>query len=686
MSSKHPLLFNRELSWLSFNERVLQEAADPTVPVVERLRFLGIYSNNRDEFFRVRVATVRRLTRFNKKMDILQWEEPVELLEKIQKEILRQQKMFEEIYASLLTRLEQNNIIMLNENQLAPDQGKIVRNYFKEEVQRFLFPIILDNTPDFPYLRDKSIYLIIKLQKLGKEKNIRYAIVEIPRKFIPRFYILPSQKDKKFIILLEDVIRYNLDEIFSIFDYDKIESYVIKITRDAELDMDNDLSKSLVEKISKSIKNRKKGSPVRLAYDANIPKDMLEMLISRMRFRKHDNLFPGGRIHNFKDFIKFPDAGPPQLRYRKVRPLQHPLLRNSNTIFPIIKERDILLFFPYHSYHYILNLLREASIDPKVESIKITLYRLASNSVMANALINALKNGKQVTVVVELQARFDEEANIYWANRLQEEGATVIFGVPGLKVHSKLFLITRIEAGVSSLYAHVGTGNFNEETALVYSDISLLTADERITDEVEKLFHFYSNNYKIGHYKHLLIAPWDMRKRYVNYINKEIANARDGKEAYIWLKLNSLVDEELISKLYQASQEGVKIRLIIRGICSLVPGVKGISDNIDIISIVDKYLEHARIFVFCNDGEEKIYLASSDWMSRNLDHRSEVAVPVYDPRLQKEIREFLASQFRDNSKARIIDKTHVNNYRKSTARQKRRTQEEFYRILQKKLK
>jgi len=686
MSSKHPLLVNRELSWLSFNERVLQEAADPTVPLLERLRFLGIYSNNRDEFFRVRVATVKRLARFSKKLDILQWEEPNELLAKIQKEIQRQQAKFESIYHSLLTKLVQNNIFILNETQLTPEQGKVVKAYFKAEVQRFLFPIILDNTPDFPYLKDKSIYLIIKMQKKGKDKNIRYALVEIPRKFIPRFYSLPAHKDKKNIILLDDIIRYNLDEIFSIFDYDQIESYVIKITRDAQLDLDNDLSKSFIEKISKSLKNRKKGLPVRLGYDAHIAKDMLEMLVTRIKFRKLDNLFPGGRIHNFRDFISFPDAGPPGLRYRKVNPLQHAALRNHNSLISIIKERDVLLFFPYHSYHYILNLLREASIDPKVESIKITLYRLARNSVIANTLINAIKNGKSVIVVVELQARFDEEANIFWANQLQEEGATVIFGVPGLKVHSKLFLITRKESGAVTRYAHVGTGNFNEETSLVYSDISLLTADERITEEVEKLFGFYMNNYKIGNYKHLVVAPWDMRKRYVHLINKEIAHAREGQEAYIWLKLNNLVDEELISKLYQASQEGVKIKLIIRGVCSLIPGVKGMSENIDVISIVDKYLEHARIFIFCNNGEEKIFLASSDWMSRNLDHRSEVAVPVYDPRLQKEIWEFMSSQFRDNCKARIIDKSQKNEYRKSTAKFKHRTQEEFYRILRNKLK
>ena len=686
MDKKHPLLINRELSWLSFNERVLQEAADPTVPLLDRLRFLGIYSNNRDEFFRVRVATVRRLTRFNKKLDILQYEEPNELLEKIQKEILRQQDQFEKIYAALVAKLAQNSIFILNEKQLTPEQGKLVRNYFKTDVQRQLFPIILDNTPKFPYLKDKSIYLIIKLMKEGKEKKVRYALVEIPRKILPRFFILPSIRDKKNIILLDDVIRYNLDEIFSIFEYDHIESYVIKITRDAELDLDNDLSKSLIEKISRSIKERKKGSPVRLAYDHDIARDLLDMLVTRMKFRKTDNLFPGGKVHNFRDFIKFPDIGSPGLRYKKLTPLQHPSLLDHHTLFPVIKERDVLLFFPYHSYRYILNLLREASIDPKVESIKITLYRLANYSIMANALINALKNGKSVTVVVELQARFDEEANIYWASQLTDEGATVIYGVPGLKVHSKLFMISRREGGKLRHYAHIGTGNFNEETAQVYSDISLLTADERITDEVEKLFGFYSNNYKVANFKHLVVAPWDMRKRYNQLINKEISNAREGKEAYIWLKLNSLVDEELISKLYQASNEGVRIKLIVRGICSLVPGIKGVSENIDVISIVDKYLEHARVFIFCNGGEEKYYIASADWMSRNLDHRSEVAVPIFDTRLQREIREFISVQFRDNCKARIIDKSQVNQYRKSTARFRHRTQEEFYRILRNKLK
>lgn len=680
------VLINRDLSWLSFNERVLQEAADHHVPLLERLRFLGIYSNNRDEFFRVRVATVKRLTKLDKKLSVLQGEKPVELMEKIQKTILNQQIRFESIFQEIRKELGRRNIHIVNESQLNPVQGRFVRNYFKAHVQPVLFPVMLGPTTDFPYLKDKSIYLMIRLEKSGKQPLVNHALIEIPTKLLSRFLLLPSAKNQNYLILLEDVIRYNLDDIFSVFEFDKIESFIIKITRDAELDLDNDLSKSLLEKISKSLKNRKKGLPVRLAYDGAITPDLMEMLVSRMKFRKSDNLIPGGRIHNFKDFIRFPDIGSPVLRYRKNKPLEHPDFKGAPSLFPVIRSKDIMLFFPYHSYHYILDLLREASIDPKVESIKITLYRLANNSIIANALINALKNGKQVTVVVELQARFDEESNIYWASQLQDEGATVIFGVPGLKVHSKLFLISRKEGKEITRYAHIGTGNFNEATASLYSDISILTVDPRITEEVVKLFNFYANNYKIGSYKHLLVAPWDMRKRYLSLINKEIANAKEGKPAYIWLKLNSVVDEEMISRLYQASQEGVKIKMIVRGICSLIPGIKEMSENIEVISIVDKYLEHSRVLIFANGGDERYYLASADWMSRNLDHRSEVAVPVYDPALQKQLKEFMMIQFRDNCKARMLNSGVDNTYVKASKGTLHRAQEEIYRMLARKLK
>jgi polyphosphate kinase len=688
MADKEIPLFNRELSWLSFNERVLQEAADTAVPLLERLRFLGIYSNNRDEFFRVRVATVRRLLRINRKLDLLQGEEPAVLLDKIQKVILDQQVKYEKLYATLLSALGRNNIHILNENQLSQKQQLFVKDYFIREVQSRLFPIMLDNATDFPYLKDNSIYLVVKLeQKKGKkEKFIRYALIEIPRKTIPRFLVLPSPRGKKHIILLDDVIRFNMDRIFSIFEYDHIESYLIKVTRDAELDLDHDLSKSILEKISRSVKNRKKGLPVRLAYDASIAPDILELLVSRMKFRKSDNLIPGGRIQNTKDFISLPDLGFPKLRYRKIQPLVHPGFEGNVSHFPVLDKRDILLNFPYHDFSQVLNLIREASIDPDVTSIKITLYRLAVNSIVASALINAVKNGKIVTVVVELQARFDEEANIYWANQLQEEGAKVIHGVPGLKVHSKLLLIQRKNKGETRKYALISTGNFNEDTSAIYSDTALITSDRRITEEVEKLFSFYQDNYKVGKYKHLVTAPWDMRKYFLHLINKEINQARKGKEAYIWMKMNSLVDKDIIAKLYQASQEGVKIKLIIRGICSLIPGIKGLSDNIEVISIVDKFLEHSRIFIFGAGGDEKIFLSSADMMSRNLDHRSEVAVPVYSQEIKKELRDYLLIQFRDNCKARVIDQKQDNRYRKSSARKKHRAQEELYRFYQQKKK
>jgi polyphosphate kinase len=688
MADKEIPLFNRELSWLSFNERVLQEAADTAVPLLERLRFLGIYSNNRDEFFRVRVATVRRLLRINRKLDLLQGEEPAVLLDKIQKVILDQQVKYEKLYATLLSALGRNNIHILNENQLSQKQQLFVKDYFIREVQSRLFPIMLDNATDFPYLKDNSIYLVVRLeQKKGKkEKFIRYALIEIPRKTIPRFLVLPSPRGKKHIILLDDVIRFNMDRIFSIFEYDHIESYLIKVTRDAELDLDHDLSKSILEKISRSVKNRKKGLPVRLAYDASIAPDILELLVSRMKFRKSDNLIPGGRIQNTKDFISLPDLGFPKLRYRKIQPLVHPGFEGNVSHFPVLDKRDILLNFPYHDFSQVLNLIREASIDPDVTSIKITLYRLAVNSIVASALINAVKNGKIVTVVVELQARFDEEANIYWANQLQEEGAKVIHGVPGLKVHSKLLLIQRKNKGETRKYALISTGNFNEDTSAIYSDTALITSDRRITEEVEKLFSFYQDNYKVGKYKHLVTAPWDMRKYFLHLINKEINQARKGKEAYIWMKMNSLVDKDIIAKLYQASQEGVKIKLIIRGICSLIPGIKGLSDNIEVISIVDKFLEHSRIFIFGAGGDEKIFLSSADMMSRNLDHRSEVAVPVYSQEIKKELRDYLLIQFRDNCKARVIDQKQDNRYRKSSARKKHRAQEELYRFYQQKKK
>ncbi len=672
---------NRDLSWLSFNARVLQEAEDPNVPVLERIRFLGIFSNNLDEFFKVRVATIRRMTKLGKKAKDLLGADPDELLDRIQKIVIRQQEKSEAIYHRLLKELEHENIFIIDEKQLTPEEGKYVRDYFLDNVFPFLVPVMIDTAPKFPYLKDKAIYLAIKLSRKDKSRKSKYSLIEIPTDVVSRFLVLPAEENKKKIILLDDVIRYCLDTIFSIFDYDELEAYTVKMTRDAELDIDNDISKSWVEKISKSVKERKKGDPVRLAYDQKIPVDLLNFILKKIKLHKEESLIPGGRYHNFKDFINFPNVGRAALRYHIPHTLDHPDLSGKASLFKVIKEKDILLAYPYQSFHHINDLLREASIDPKVQSIKITMYRAAKSSGIINALINAVKNGKQVTAVVELQARFDEEANIYFANKLEEAGAKVIFGVPGLKVHSKLFVITRKENGKLVNYAHIGTGNFNEQTAKIYCDHSLLTADKRITEEVVKLFNFYQDNFKTGMYKHLVVAPFSMREKFMHLIHKEIKNAKEGKPAYIILKMNSLVDNEMIKKLYKAGEEGVKIKLIIRGTCSLVPGIKGVSDNIEVISIVDKFLEHSRIFIFANGGEEKYYLSSGDWMFRNLDARSEVAVPVYDKDIQRHLRQYITIQLKDNTKARIVSKAQDNSYVQSVGGKSVRAQDDIYKWL-----
>ena len=677
MKGKHFLLVNRDISWLSFNDRVLQEANDPSVPLLERMKFLGIVSNNRDEFFRVRIATIKRMARLGKQGAQILGEDPVALLDSIQEIIIRQQEEFDNSYGNLLRKLELAGIFIVNEKQLKPDQSEFTRQFFREQVLPTLVPILLDNVTEFPYLRDRSIYfLVIMHHKNGKE---RYALVEIPTHILPRFVVIP--KENKYIILIDDIIRYSLDDLFFSFEYERISAYTIKLTRDAELDIENDVTKSLIKKVSESVKRRKKGQPVRLIYDEEMPESAITYLMKRIKFGKGDQPIPAGRYHNFVDFIKFPSLNKPELFSKKVQPLSHPELLPKHSVLKVIKEKDILLSFPYQSYHHIIDVLREASMDPKVLSIEITLYRLSEDSHVVNALINSIRNGKQVTVVVELQARFDEENNIKWTNRLNEEGAKVIYGVPGLKMHSKLFLIRRMEHNKEVLYAHIGTGNFNEVTAKLYCDHSLLTADKRITEEVAKVFKFYNDNYKTGTYKHLLVSPFFTRKKLLLFIQTEIDNIKSKKEAWMFLKMNSLTDPELIKKLYEASQAGVKIRMIIRGICSLVPGQKGMSENIEVVSIVDKYLEHARVFIFANDNDPRFYLASFDWMTRNIDFRSEVGVPIYDKILQKQLLDIMELQWSDNSKARYIDANQSNRYKKIDLKNKVRAQDAIYKYL-----
>lgn len=680
MKSKSFPYINREISWLSFNERVLQEAADPTTPLIERLKFLGIFSNNRDEFYRVRVATVKRLAKLGKKALSVYGEDPKELLTRLQRKVIEQQNNFENIYQGLLLELADRNVFIVNEKQLTSTQRIYVSEYFRNELVSNLFPVMIDDSKPFPYMKDKASYLYLKLESMIQNRKSKYAIIEIPSAITSRFVQLPVHRKKRYIMLVDDVIRFSTDQIFEVFGYRTVEAYNIKLTRDAELDIDNDVSKSMIEKISKSVKARKQGLPVRFVYDAAMPDDMLKHIMKKLGMAKKDNAIPGGRYHNFKNFMDFPDLGEKDLVYNHPMQLQHKDLKNNPfTTLKVIKGKDILLHYPYHTYNHIINLLREASIDPSVESIKITLYRVADSSKIANALINAVKNGKKVTVLVELQARFDEENNIYWGNKLQEEGARVIYGVPGLKVHSKLFIVSARENGKDVHYSHIGTGNFNEKTSKIYTDFSLLTANKEIAADILKTFDFYENNFKIQTFKHLVVAPFFMRKEFIQLIDREIRHAKNKKPAEITLKMNSLVDREMIGKLYEASGAGVKITLIIRGACSLVTEMEGWSDNIKAYSIVDKYLEHTRVFIFHNNGNEKIFISSADWMSRNLDDRSEVAVPIYSEEIRKQIKDIIKIQLSGNTKVRILDRKQENLYKKAKPGERNvRVQDEIY--------
>jgi polyphosphate kinase len=669
----------KEISWLSFNERVLQESENPDVPLIERLKFMGIYSNNLDEYFRVRIATLRRLATIGVKANQIIGYGPKDVLKKIHEIVLLQTLKFEKNYAGLINELASNKIYIVNEQQLNREQEEFVKKYFHEEVRTRLMPFLIEKEYDFPNLLDDSIYLAISLANKQTGKK-RFALLEVPTNILPRFIILPDKGDDKFIIFLDDVIRSGLKDIFSIFDFDEIEAYTIKVTKDAELEMADDISESYIAKLSKSLQQRKKGSPVRFIYDRNIPGDLLRIISRKLQFTKDDVIIPGNRYHNFMDFMKFPRIGEKEFYYNPFEHIPHSDLEQGRSILAAILKKDILLSFPYHSFDYFIELLQEASLDPDVTAIQITLYRLARNSSVINALMNAIRNGKSVTTVVELQARFDEEANILWGNKLLEMGVKVIYGIPGLKVHSKLCLITRIKNGKILRYAAIGTGNFNESTARIYTDHLLLSAEKKITNEVQKAFSFFSVNYQKTNYYHLILSPFSLRSKILRLIKNEIKNAKAGKKAYIYFKLNNLTDSEIIEQLYRASRAGVRIRLIIRGMLSLIPGVKNISENIKAISIVDRFLEHSRYMIFCNGGDELVFISSADLMPRNLDFRIEVTCPVFDKNIRNEIRDIFDIQWSDNVKARLFNEDQSNQFRRDEKRSCR-SQSEVYNYL-----
>jgi len=653
---------NRDLSWLQFNARVLQEANDVNIPLIERIRFLGIFSNNLDEFFKVRYATIKRIDEAGKTGKSVLGMDAAELLEKITQVVIKQQSYSLDILNDIQNQLKKEKIHIINEDEISKFQHAFVKNYFFHQVSPALVVIILSDEVELPNLKDSAAYLAVKMV-LSTNVN-QYALIEIP-KTIDRFVVLPKEDDNDYIIMLDDLLRYCLSDIFNIFDYKEISAHMIKITRDAELDFDSDLSKSFVRKISDSVKHRQVGEPVRFVYDKNIDVETLQYLMNKMGIDSNDSVIPGGRYHNRRDYMDFPSLGRTDLLYERITPLTVKGLSLQDSIFKSISKKDYLVYTPYHTFSYIVKFLREAALDPKVKTIKITIYRLAQISHVASSLMNAAKNGKKVTVSIELQARFDEQANIEYAEQMELDGVNLSFGVKGLKVHSKMCVIEREEDENLVRYGFISTGNFNESTAKIYTDFTLFTADQKILKDINKTFDFFEINYQILRYKHIITSPHYTRSKLFALIDREIEIAKLGKPASIKIKLNSISSYMMVDKLYEASRAGVKIQMIIRGICCLVPGIPGMSENIEVISIVGKFLEHTRLLIFGNNNNPKVYISSADWMTRNIDNRVEVTCPIYDEDIKRELMDIFEICWSDNVKARIINEKQDNIYKRN---------------------
>ncbi|MCX6202825.1 MAG: polyphosphate kinase 1 [Bacteroidetes bacterium] len=676
----------RDISWLSFNARVLQEANDNTVTLKDRIRFLGIFSNNLDEFFRVRVATLKRMVELidkKKSLNIDILESPNLILDEIQKVVLKQQSEFNRIWNGINKELVKRKILIINDRKLNLTQKIFVRNYFDDVVRPYIIPLMIENLTELPYLRDKSLYLAIVMRNKQNAYHEKFSLIEIPSKSIGRFVILPSGKGTTAIILLEDIIKFNLPIIFSHFKFNHFDAHVFKITKDAEIDLDQEVGLNFVEKISKGVKNRRKGKPVRFVYDKDMNAELLDYLIQKLHLTRKSSIIPGGHIHNFRHFMDFPDVLVE--KQARPKPFTHAAFRNKTQIAEVILKKDVMLHFPYHSFDPVIDMLREAAMDDNVVSIKITAYRLASNSKVINALINAARNGKEVIVFLELKARFDEEANLEWKTMMEEEGVKVLVGIPNVKVHAKICIIQKRVDNKLVRYGFISTGNLNEKTARIYADHCLLTASKPLLMEVDKVFnylaHWQLGDKPIGKTKNLLISPINMRNTIIQLINNEIKFAKLGFAAQITIKLNSLSDHILLDHLYKAVKAGVKVNLIIRGILTLKKSAEKSKNNINAISIVDQYLEHARVMIFHNNGKEKVFISSADWMVRNLDHRIEVAVPILDLKIKKELIDIINIQLKDNNKARILDTELTNNYVPSIGRKIVKSQVETYHYL-----
>lgn len=675
------LLRNKELSWLSFNERLLQEADKKEVPLLERLRFLGIYSNNLDEFYRVRVAILRRLAQVNK-LTLDTGDEPQVILDKIEVIIKRMGERFTAVNRRVFDDMEKEGIFLVDEKKLSSRQAEFVHNYFINTIRPRIVPLLLKKKLQLSDLSDDAFYLGVVIWAKPEGRN-KFVIIEVPTDRLPRFIRLPSPRGKHHFIRLEDAIRAHLEDIFYMFEYSTIEAFAFKLSRDAELDVNDDVDISYVKAVEDSLHRRKRAMPVRLVYDFQMPEELLNILEQKLKIGGSDTKIAGGRYHNSKDFINFPTLSKKHLLYQGWLPTPHRDLKLRVSTLEVLKQKDVLLHFPYHSFNHVIDLLREAAIDSKVRDIRITIYRVAKLSNVMNALINAARNGKKVTVVLELRARFDEKANIEWSERLRAEGIHVIHGIPGYKVHSKLIYIERVEENGKAAYACIGTGNFNEATANVFSDHLLCTSNREIVQEVGEVFDFFERNYHVKRFKHLLVSPFYMRNRISRMINQEIRNAKNGKNAYIYFKVNNLVDGAIIQKLYEAKKCGVDVRLNVRGMFAVYTTFDKKGNTIPAIGLIDRYLEHSRIYIFANDGNEKIYISSADLMTRNLDRRVEVATPIYDPELRKEIRTMWDYQWNDTESARILDNDLVNEMRGGGASTAFRAQHEFHKFIKK---
>jgi polyphosphate kinase len=658
-------LIHRDISWLSFNYRVLQEAKDPAVPLLERLKFLAIYSSNLDEFFRIRVANIRNLKKVGKKTKAALDFDPREVLRDIHRIVNLQQEEFSEIFEhQIVPELRRHNIYILRRLDLNHEQKVFVENFFRDNLLPFVMPVLLVKQRIRPFLANAHLYLAVHLRQRKKPlTESEYALVKIPSDQLPRFVQLPSSSSRHDLILLDDIVRHSVSWLFP--GYNIQDTYSIKLTRDAELYIDDEFSGDLVQKIKSSLQKRQVGPASRFVYDREMPAHLVSYLQDTFDLNKND-ILPEGRYHNNFDFFKFPDFGMTHLRNKPLPPLHHPTMHDAENPFEVIAKKDQLLHFPYQSYQAVINFFERAAVDPNVTHIKVIQYRVAKHSRILQAMMDAVQRGKQVSAFVEIKARFDEAANLEWGEKLEKAGVRVHYSFPGVKVHSKLALIRRVENGHPHLYTYLGTGNFHEETAKIYSDFGLFTCDKRLTSEVSMVFSFLENIKPPKHeFAHLLVGKFNLRQGLYDMIDREIDAAKRKKPARMVLKINSLEDKDIIAKLYEASRAGVEIKLIIRGICCLVPGIKGHSENIEVISIVDRFLEHARVFIFHNNGDETIYMSSADWMERNLSFRIETAFPIYDPDLKAEIQALIELQLNDNVKARYIDQHNLNNYRRT---------------------